>query len=247
MGITGEKTLTELIYYNNWANRQVIDACRELEDELLDRPIAGCFGSIRSTLNHIVRSEAWYVKLMRGTTLEPPFTSEDHPTMSEIAAYAEGVTEVVMAAAEEVDLFHRIEEEYEGEPLIYNALLVFIQLINHGIEHRTNITTVLNQEGLEPPDVDGWGFLLAHRGQYLLHGEAGQYQPVWEDTGDSTMITAYKYNPESEELMVVFNKTGIYRYAGVPAEVIQALREAPSKGRFLRSEIIDVYPFEKGR
>jgi uncharacterized damage-inducible protein DinB len=45
---------------------------------------------------------------------------------------------------------------------------VFIQIISHGIEHRTNITTVLNLGLQTPPQVDGWGYLESHADRFGL-------------------------------------------------------------------------------
>ncbi len=71
-------------------------------------------------------------------------------------------------------------------------------------------------------------------------------KPVWEDV-DSSMISAFKYNEAEQVLEVVFNRTGIYRYFDVPPDVIKGLREASSKGSYMRWAIIDMYSFEKGR
>jgi uncharacterized damage-inducible protein DinB len=43
---------------------------------------------------------------------------------------------------------------------------VYIQIINHGVEHRTNITTMLNQGLQKPPGVDGWGYLEAYPNRF---------------------------------------------------------------------------------
>ncbi len=44
-------------------------------------------------------------------------------------------------------------------PSTTRPVLLFIQVINHGIEHRTNITTILSGLGLPAPEVDGWGYI----------------------------------------------------------------------------------------
>lgn len=67
----------------------------------------------------------------------------------------------------------------------------------------------------------------------------------WEDV-DSSMIAAFKYDEESQELQVLFNKTGRYTYFDVPADVVEGLREASSKGSYMRSMIIDLYAYNKG-
>lgn len=65
-------------------------------------------------------------------------------------------------------------------------------------------------------------------------------QAKWEDV-DSSMIAAFKYNPTTQTLDVMFNRNGLYRYDNVPADVVQGLRDANSKGSYMRWAIIDRY------
>ena len=41
--------------------------------------------------------------------------------------------------------------------------MVLIEVINHGVEHRTNVTTILAQLGIKAPGIDGWGYLSSHQ------------------------------------------------------------------------------------
>lgn len=70
-------------------------------------------------------------------------------------------------------------------------------------------------------------------------------KPVWEDV-DSSMISAFKYDEAEQTLEVAFNSTGSYRYFDVPPDVVKGLREASSKGSYMRWAIIDMYSYEKG-
>jgi uncharacterized damage-inducible protein DinB len=38
--------------------------------------------------------------------------------------------------------------------------LFLLQAINHGTEHRSQIATTLTQLGVEPPEMDGWGYIF---------------------------------------------------------------------------------------
>jgi hypothetical protein len=64
---------------------------------------------------------------------------------------------------------------------------------------------------------------------------------------ESSMISAVGYDEESQTLEVVFNTGGVYRYFDVPKDVYEGLLAAESKGRYMRANIIDVYPYTKGR
>ena len=152
----------EFILYNNWANQQVLQACQNLDEDQLAALIPGAYGTIRDTLEHIIRAEAYYVRLLTGSSPQPSFKWEASPSLVEMKAYATQIGKALVDIAQRIFPTDQVVEEDDGKQFHYQALAVFIQIINHGVEHRTNITTILNQ-GLEtPPDVDGWGYLTAH-------------------------------------------------------------------------------------
>jgi uncharacterized damage-inducible protein DinB len=62
----------------------------------------------------------------------------------------------------EINPMDVIKQEWQGKTVEYRAIALLIQIINHGVEHRTNITTFLDKEQLAPPGVDGWSYLWAH-------------------------------------------------------------------------------------
>jgi hypothetical protein len=59
---------------------------------------------------------------------------------------------------------------------------------------------------------------------------------------DSSMIAAVGYDPEARSLVVLFNSGKTYEYHEVPPEEYQGLMEADSKGQYMNSRIIRVYP-----
>jgi hypothetical protein len=61
---------------------------------------------------------------------------------------------------------------------------------------------------------------------------------------DSSMIQAFGYDPERQTLLVIFNSGKTYRYFEVPPEVYEELLAADSKGSYMRSFVIDCYPYE---
>lgn len=163
-----ETTLMELIRYNNWANAQVIAACQELTADQLAATVPGTYGSIHRTLGHMIHAEADYVGRMTGDRPQPPFRWEDGPSPDELAAFAEQVAEELLNAVQRISPTHNVHEEEDGETMDYQARHLFIQTINHGIEHRTNITTILSGLGLPAPEVDGWAYLFAHPDRFGL-------------------------------------------------------------------------------
>jgi uncharacterized damage-inducible protein DinB len=165
-------TFNEFIHYNNWSNQKVLEACRGLSDEQLDAEIPGAYGTIRSTLLHILWSEAFYLKLIIGSRPLPPFEQGDTPTLDQLAAYAAQVGPALVEMAQRTPPTAVVEEDLENEHLRYTALALFIQIIDHGIEHRTNITTVLNQGLLTPPEIDGWAYMDAFHDRFGFQATA---------------------------------------------------------------------------
>ncbi len=168
MDAHSETTIIEFIRYNNWANQLVLKACQGLSESQLATAMPGAYGTIRDTLEHIIRAEAGYVKLLTGIRPQAYFNWEDKPGLTEMTDYAAQVGKALIDAAKRVSPTDPVEEDWEGKLVRYQALAVFIQIINHGIEHRTNITTVLNQGLQTPPDVDGWGYLWSHLDRFEI-------------------------------------------------------------------------------
>jgi uncharacterized damage-inducible protein DinB len=163
-----ETSLIELIRYNNWANAQVLAACQELTAEQLSVVSPGAYGDIRHTLDHIIRAEADYVGRLTGDSLQPPFKWEDQPTLAVLSTFARRVAGALIDAIQRIPPTQIVHEEENGYTIDYQAIALFIQVINHGIEHRTNITTILSSLDLPAPEVDGWGYLFAHPDRFEL-------------------------------------------------------------------------------
>jgi uncharacterized damage-inducible protein DinB len=157
-----EPTLVELIRYNNWANAQVIATCLKLSADQLAASAPGAYGSIHRTLGHLIAAEADYIGRLTGRRFEPPFRWEDEPALPDISAFAGQVGVALLDTIQRVPPSQIVHEEENGFTMDYQARALFIQVINHGIEHRTNVTTILSGLGLTAPDVDGWGYLFAH-------------------------------------------------------------------------------------
>lgn len=60
---------------------------------------------------------------------------------------------------------------------------------------------------------------------------------------DSSMVYAVAYDPATQELLVIFTSGKTYIYEGVPRKAYEGLMSADSKGSYMGSFIIDVYPF----
>lgn len=163
-----EPTLLEFIRYNQWANRQLLAACLTLSESTITALIPGAYGSIRDIFQHILRAEADYLGRITGAPPQPAFKWEEGPSLAELSAYAAQLGEAFLETLRRVPLTQLVHEEEGGRFIDYHARHLFMQAVNHGIEHRTNITTFLNGQGLPVPELDGWGYLFAHPDTFAL-------------------------------------------------------------------------------
>lgn len=168
-----ETVLVELIRYNNWANAQVFGTCLKLGPEVLAAVAPGVYGSIHATLGHLIAAEADYIERITGNGPQPPFQWEDGPALVEIFAFSQVVAAALLDTVQNTSPDAMVHEEEEGNTIDYRASLLFIQVIDHGIEHRTNVTTILSGLGLPTPEVDGWGYLFSHPETFALKQNFG--------------------------------------------------------------------------
>ena len=152
--------LPDFFTYNLWANLRLFDACAQLSDAQLDATMKGTYGSVRETLMHLFATEEGYVGALTGQRPEPalhehaPFVGfgelrrREERSGEELIRFTE--------QAEEADLNKILH--LDGGTYDAAVIIVLIQAINHAIDHRSQISTVLSQQDFEPPDLDGWSY-----------------------------------------------------------------------------------------
>lgn len=153
-----EPTIVEFALYNQWANQQLLTICMSLNENMLNVNILGTAGSILETFSHILRAESGFLKRIQGTSPQPSFDWEDDPSLEEMTAFAAQVDEALLEMVKQVSPTENVHEENSEWTFDYQARLVFMSIIYHGISHRTDITTFLNSQGVELPELDIWGY-----------------------------------------------------------------------------------------
>lgn len=158
--------MAEMLQYNLWANLRLIDLCAELSDEQLDASVPGTYGRVRDTLVHVAAAECNYAAALTGK--EPPFRlrpGERFPGFDALQELVRWSGETLTAAASDVDPAQVLRGTWRGEPYEIPAVIFMIQAVNHAIEHRAQIKTILSQHGIQPPELDGWEYreVMANR------------------------------------------------------------------------------------
>ena len=157
-----EPTMVELFQYNHWANQELMAICMGLSDEMMVASNPGSYGSIRETFAHILKAEISFLKRIHGIYPEPDFRWEDNPGLSQMAAYEATLNNALLDTLQNVPATQNVHEAGDGWTFDYQARLIFMSVVYHGIAHRTDITTVLNNKGINLPELDVWGYCSAY-------------------------------------------------------------------------------------
>lgn len=117
----------------------------------------GTFGSVRDTLMHLFAAEEGYVRHFTGTSPTPRLKElTTFPGFDELRRRAEASGKALITIAEQgnIDQIFSLDDGTYEAP----AIIVLIQAINHAIDHRSQIATILSQQGIELPSLDGWSY-----------------------------------------------------------------------------------------
>ncbi|HXJ64381.1 MAG TPA: DinB family protein [Actinomycetota bacterium] len=158
--------LLDPIRHNSWASAHLLSFCDGLDEAKLstEEGSEGTYGSIISTLQHLLGAEARYLRRLSGGSPAWSTEPEDTTDLAELAR---------MSADEAAAWESLLAEEFDPERLIAwtsafsgahtecRAGILVAQTLNHGNEHRAQVFTVLTELGIEPPDLDGWSYAIA--------------------------------------------------------------------------------------
>jgi len=156
-----DSPLAETLRHHAWATLRLLEACRALTPEQLAATMPGTFGSVPATLQHIVAAEGFYRFLLAGRWPAWRWPPDQPPDLDALEAAAQDCA----AFWEE---FHglpyhpdrRVEVREPRDRQIHDVALgiILAQVLDHGSDHRSQVSTILTSIGVTPPRLDGWGY-----------------------------------------------------------------------------------------
>jgi len=153
------ESLIELFKHNAWANDRLLATCEGLSDAQMDATLVGTYGSIRTTLMHIVGAQERYVAALAETG--PVSIIRERAPFTGVAglrdsARTSGAALVALAAQPHSGA--TVPTTWGGETYTTPVWLLLVQAINHATDHRGQVAAILSQQGIEPPNLDGWTY-----------------------------------------------------------------------------------------
>jgi uncharacterized damage-inducible protein DinB len=156
---TGYHPLEIYFRHNLWSNLLLFDACIELDAEQLEYSADGTYGSIQSTLAHIVSAEEWYIfHITTGEQMadtERPKASAPLVEMRERIKYSSEILHDLAISLDGTQIV-KVGTGEDSDLIPIEALL--LQVLHHAHEHRTQVESMLGQLGLDPPGLSGWRY-----------------------------------------------------------------------------------------
>jgi uncharacterized damage-inducible protein DinB len=150
--------LADAFGHHIWANQRILDACATLTPEQLATPVPGTYGSIESTLRHLIQADSFYLWVHNGSQ-GPLIPVENGLSVAELRAandtHAEGYR-ALLAGPQDPDL--EVAEHGDGWDFVATLGIRVAQIVHHGSDHRSQVCTGLTGLGVEPPDLDLWAY-----------------------------------------------------------------------------------------
>jgi uncharacterized damage-inducible protein DinB len=151
--------LRDLMAYKTWANTRLFGALEQLDEGVLRAPQPIIFGSLLSTLHHVVvMDRVWQAHLLgeaHGYTSRVP---QPAPPIEELWAWQQqldGWYQAQAAAMEPADEAECISFEFigGGQGRMSRAQ-IFQHVANHATYHRGHIAAMMYAAGAAPPTTD---------------------------------------------------------------------------------------------
>jgi uncharacterized damage-inducible protein DinB len=155
------RLLNDAFAHHTWATLELLGACGQLQDHQLRVGVPGVYGSILETLRHLVGSDCSYLFV----------TSGGHPDFDEDAAeLADLQSEMETHQAAWTELLGRdldpdawlVRHRPDGSETHAPLGIRLAQALHHGTDHRSQVCTILTNQGIEPPAIDVWDYGMAH-------------------------------------------------------------------------------------
>ncbi|MDI1278789.1 DinB family protein [Methylobacter sp.] len=148
--------------YNQWMNDKLYNTAAQLPADELTKDRSAFFGSLLSTLNHIMVADiiwlqrfsehpAQHPALDRIRAMPNPQSLPDDFTA--LSAERRNLDATIISWCEQLDasdLNHKLAyHNMKGEPAIKNFASLMLHFFNHQTHHRGQATTLLSQQGLD--------------------------------------------------------------------------------------------------
>ena len=150
--------VTALFRRNAWATEHLLDFCVG-KPGVAAAAETDVYGSIEMLFNHIVSSEAGYLRLVTGKFPKNRVLLNEPRWLGDLRQPAQSLLDHWLGTLQtERDPEVVLPFQRGDDPELMPDWLPLVQTVHHGDDHRTQVATLLSRQGIEAPDLDGWSF-----------------------------------------------------------------------------------------
>lgn len=149
-----------LFRHHRWSYRILFDSLETLPDDVLQLTNPGTFGTVQETLVHTLLNEQRFVKaVIEGGVIRLEKVPEILPSLRELREGFAEDAELLIKASAEVTPETTFSSTFHGKTVELPSVVPLFQSYNHGVEHRTDVTSILAAHGHELPPLHFWAFM----------------------------------------------------------------------------------------
>jgi uncharacterized damage-inducible protein DinB len=158
----GRSLIEDALAHHTWATSRLIDACAELTPEQLAKSAPGTYGPILETLRHIVVNDCWDLFVFGVGSMTAMAEAERADLAGLRAANERNEAEWarLLAAEPDADAVFKETDPDDGYERDATAGIRLAYALQHGNEHRAQVSATLATLGIAPPDVSVFAFGL---------------------------------------------------------------------------------------
>lgn len=144
--------------YNFWANRLLLDKSALVTPEQFVAPTTHSWGSLRGTLVHTMDTEWGWRTFLETGSFTDDLNPDDFPTVAAVRARwetEEADWRAYLGSLTDADL--TAIKRWTGENGVGREWVLWhllFHVVNHGMQHRSEIAHMLTQYGQSPGDLD---------------------------------------------------------------------------------------------
>lgn len=150
----------QMAEYNIWMNERVYSVCGDLADDERKKDRGAFFGSIHSTLNHLMFADQAFMSRFTGKPKEiPPLGVDLYDDFGQMQGDREALDRRILDWSQSLQpdwlrADYRFVSKVDGRTRTLPTWALVTQMFNHQTHHRGQLTTLLSQLGLDIGSTD---------------------------------------------------------------------------------------------
>lgn len=152
--------LTGIYEHSRFANGRLLDQAEKLSDAELDTERPGMFGSIRTTLQHMMQAQHGWLRRVQGLDPVAPWADEAFPTITDLRNQwdeLDAETLAYVATLTDDQLLERLAmRSWRGWVMDAPRWQALVHQAFHQHQHRGELAMVLTNLGHSPGELDAF-------------------------------------------------------------------------------------------